>query len=191
MKSNYSIYDLLSNSYINTFGFNRCDEDTVYKFFDSICYRNCDKVVRLYTDDYPLKHNKFENYTISTIEEIYEIISKLKNNIIVIDNIGMLTAEGSMKSSMIIKKFILDLREHCGIYDCNVIMGNFTYTSLDKGQIMGGSSSIVYSSDNVFMVRDGLLSCQKSRDVYTDEYTDINIKAVYLREDNLKKLLDD
>lgn len=203
MENKYSIYDLMYNSYLTLFGFKSSDEDTVYKFFDTICYRNPDRAVRLYTNGSAISQKTLNNesYIISTVEEIYEIIPTLENKIIIIDNIGELNSirvdlNNSVVRSRMFKKIAQNLREYCNNHDCTFVIGNFTYDLLSSVtsnviQSFVGGNSMVYGSDNVFMVKEGLLNCEKSRYAETNEYKDINIKGVYLREENLKSLLGD
>lgn len=189
MKSKHSIYDLINNSYLTLFGFTSSDEDIVGKFFDTICYRNLDKVVRLYTDVYHSEHSLFENYQLNTIDEIYTIIPKFQNKIIIIDNIGMLQSakvdshNPAIRTKMF-RKVMRDLREYSNSHDCFFVMGNLTYespsTTFTTQKFVGGDT-MTYGADNVFMVKKGELSCQKSR--YTDpkEFNGLNIKSVYFK----------
>ncbi len=200
MKSDYSIYDVINDSYLTLFGFTAYDEDILFKFYDTICYRNSGKVVRLYTDNYHSKHSSFENYTINTIEEIYEIISKLENKIIIIDNIGQLPYKKVDSSNVITKSKLLKgnlqkLRVHCNINDCVMVLGSHMYNSM-AGGINGstnksfvGGNSLMYGADNIFVVDKGELNCVKSRYIDPKEICGINIKKVYLREESLRQLL--
>lgn len=198
MENNYSIYNLLYNSYLTLFGFTSKDESDVYKFFDTICYRNPEKAVRLYTTSTALIQNVSENetYVVGTIKEIYEIIPKLRNKIIIIDNISDLLSTKVASNDIMIKSNMLrqigrNIRDYCDEYDCSFIVGDFTYKSNGTLHSFIGGDSLIYNSDNVFIVSDGILNCRKSRYSNQSVFKNVNIKSFYIREENLKKLLEE
>lgn len=200
MKNYNSIYDLIYDSPMTLFGFTVVDEFNVYKFFNGICYKNPDKVVRLHSHSAP-EYNSFNNesYYITTFEEIYEIIPRLENKIIIIDNLSDLHSiniddNQPMGKSRMLSKLLQDLSSYYEKQGCIFIVGNFMYetpiNSIDRSYRFKGGDSILYTSDNVFVINNGVMNCQKSRYCNPNEYKDVNLVKLYLRDDNLRLLLD-
>jgi hypothetical protein len=196
MENDYNIYEMINESYLTTFGYDATSENTMFQFFESFGRKHQDKMVYLLSDTW-YKPLIGETFYITKVEEIYEIIPKLKNKVIVIDNICMLKSEKVDSSNLMIRskmnrQITRNLREYAMNHECRIILGTSVYSALNNGtpKLMGGDS-MLFASDNVFITYKGILDCQKSRHTDPSKISGIDIKRLYLREENLKRLLDD
>ena len=200
MSNIYSVLDIIDKSTITTVGYNSSSEISVLKLFDYISYENSNNIIRLNTSGFESVYKNAIHIT--TIEEIYEIVSKVQNKIIIVDCISQLTSHQvvgnqsvhiDIGNAIIIKQVMETLNDYCRDNNCSIIIGNYLYQSIGTtGGVnsMSGGKSLKYISDLLIYVEDSIMRLEKCRFDDPSKYSDIDISKGILRIENLDKLLD-